>query len=57
MTNNIYTFAIFSEEFPPSRAGGIKEWAFGITENLSALGHHVTVYSKWKGKNYRRCAQ
>ncbi len=52
MLNRMKEIAIITEEFPPSRAGGIKEWALGITENLVLLGYQVTVFTKWKGKEF-----
>jgi len=44
-------FAIFTENFPPCAGGGIAEWAYGVGDNLSKLGHYVTIYTRWKRKN------
>jgi phosphatidylinositol alpha-1,6-mannosyltransferase len=50
--NNImkqfYHFALITENYFPFVGGGIAEWTHGIADNLSKLGHRVTVFSKWK---------
>jgi len=42
--------AIVTENFPPCAGGGIAEWAYGVADCLSRMGHDVTVYTRWKKK-------
>lgn len=46
--SQIQDFAVLTDNFPPCSGGGIAEWALGIAENLSSVGHRVTVLSRWK---------
>ena len=36
--------AIITGHFPPSKGGGIAEWAFGVARELPRLGHKTLVY-------------
>jgi phosphatidylinositol alpha-1,6-mannosyltransferase len=36
--------AIITGHFPPSKGGGIAEWAFGVARELPRLGHKTSVY-------------
>ena len=36
--------AIITGHFPPSKGGGIAEWALGIARELPKLGHNTSVY-------------
>ena len=36
--------AIITGHFPPSKGGGIAEWALGIARELPKLGHTTSVY-------------
>ena len=36
--------AIITGHFPPSKGGGIAEWAFGVARELPKLGHQTAVY-------------
>lgn len=37
-------FSIITGHFPPSKGGGIAEWALGIARELPKLGHSTTVH-------------
>ncbi|MCD4693025.1 MAG: glycosyltransferase family 4 protein [Calditrichales bacterium] len=41
------TILIFSEDFPPY-SGGIAQWAFGMANSLSRLGHNVKIYTRYR---------
>lgn len=40
----VMNIAIITGHFPPSKGGGIAEWALGIARELPKLGHTTSVY-------------
>ena len=42
------TFIILTSHFPPSKGGGIQEWAYGIAKNLALKNYIVKVFSRRK---------
>ena len=40
----VMNIAIITGHFPPSKGGGIAEWALGIARELPKLGHATSVY-------------
>ena len=46
------TFIILTSHFPPSKGGGIQEWAYGIAKNLALKNYIVKVFSEEKIINY-----
>ena len=42
------TFIILTSHFPPSKGGGIQEWAYGIAKHLALKNYIVKVFSRRK---------
>ena len=42
------TFIILTTHFPPSKGGGIQEWAYGVAKQLSLKNFIVKVYARRK---------
>jgi len=40
--------AIITGHFPPSKGGGIAEWALGVARELPKLGHNTSVYVTYR---------